>query len=513
VQKYILPTINDWVEQRLFDPPSTHFAIYRLSSLSTKNILTGKRKIMSTHERQTGKKEIELQEVSPNDETNHSNDAVLLITYTNIVLYALCYQLQRPVEPYLIESLLENEKEEDLLSSSSAKSSVNQTYGNLQSFFSFCQMFGSPLVGILLDRIGIRKTSCVVFIASALSYAILASASDLTLLFVSKIPTVFQAAFLVAQATAATTTGDNAAARASALGRMTTAYTIGATIGPALGGYLAGQGDFYVGAKLAVAGSLLSAVLSLLFLPNHNVGNKEPIASEKGRFETIKKRSFLEDTCHSGRIACRPTIWPLLVVKVIGGVCASMHSTALPLMLTQALHFEPQQLGLVMSCGMFAVAFFGAFFMAPLTKILGSFGMMNAGMLSRSVIGLVMAGIVTVYASLPPGDHSMIGTAGSEFVLMQVIAVSILYALSQHVLGTGLTTQTTGNVGKEEQGALLGLEHSLFSLARIGGPVIGTALLGIGGIFPVEMTCGSVDILTTVFLYVKLPRSSRRKDT
>ena len=414
-----------------------------------------------------------------------STDAVLWITYANIVLYALCYQLQRPVEPFLIQSLTEQEQAEGEISS------VNQTYGNLQSFFSFCQMFGSPLVGILLDRIGIRKTSCVVFVASALSYAILASASDLTLLFVSKIPTIFQAAFLVAQATAATTTGDNAAMRAAALGRMTTAYTVGATIGPALGGYLAGQGDFYVGAKLAVFGSLLSAALSLWFLPDASVSKTNEKAS---------KRSFWEDTVHSGKIALRPNIWPLLSVKVINGVCASMHSTAIPLVLTQVLRFEPQQLGMVMSCGMFAVAFFGAFFMAPLTKMLGSLGMMNLGMLSRSVLGLVTAGMVMTYASLLSANSSI----SFEFVLVQVIIVSIFHNLSQHVLATGLTTQTTGSVNKDEQGALLGLEHSLFSLARIGGPALGTALFGFGGVLQVELACGSIDVLTVAFLYMKL---------
>ncbi len=423
-------------------------------------------------------------------------DAILWVTYANIVLYALCYQLQRPVEPFLIQSLTEQEEAQG-----SSTTSVNQTYGNLQSFFSFCQMFGSPLVGILLDRIGIRNTSCIVFVASALSYTILAKASDLTLLFVSKIPTVFQAAFLVAQATAATTTKGNAALRAAALGRMTTAYTIGATIGPALGGYLAGQGDFYIGAKLAVAGSLLSAALSIWFLPDHS------ISKEKEK-ETIEKRSFLEDTLHSGKIALRPNIWPLLTVKVIGGVCASMHSTAIPLVLTQILGFEPQQLGLVMSCGMFAVAFFGAFFMAPLTKYLGSLGMMNAGMLSRSVLGLILAGMVMTYASVLVNSDS---TISMEFVFGQIVVVSILHNLSQHVLATGLTTQTTGSVDTDEQGALLGLEHSLFSLARIGGPAIGTALFGFGGVLPVEMACGAIDILTVAFLSIKL-RNSKRKD-
>jgi MFS family permease len=470
------------------------------------------------------------------EETKNENrkilntNKVLWITYINIILYALSYQLQRPVEPYLIKSLIEKEELEGSLSSSSSSSSssINQTYGNLQSFFSFCQFFGSPLVGILLDRIGIRKTSCIVFIASALSYSILASASDLSLLFVSKIPTIFQAAFLVAQATAATSTCDDASLRAAALGRMTTAYTIGATIGPTLGGYLAGKGDFYIGAKFAVAGSLVSAILSFLFLPDNNVqqeaespttasststtttslsSSSSSSSPKKDKIKKKKKRSFLEDTRHSAEIALRPTIWPLLMVKVISGICASMHSTVIPLVLTQTLKFEPQQLGLVMSCGMFAVAAFGAFAMAPLTKTLGSFGMMNTGLIARSVLGLIMAGMVAVYASLL---ESTTTTSSIEFILMQVIIVSILHALSQHVLATGLTTQTTGNVDKDEQGSLLGLEHSLFSLARIGGPAIATALLGFGGMLPVEMACGSLDILMTISLSITLPRSKRK---
>ena len=141
-----------------------------------------------------------------------ADKAALWVTYINIVLYALCYQLQRPVEPFLIESLSKGENAE----------TVSQTYGNLQAFFSTVQTIGSPLVGILLDRVGIRKASAMVFLSSALSYAILASASDLNLLFLSKVPTALQHAFLIAQATAAASTGGDSVARAAALGRMTT---------------------------------------------------------------------------------------------------------------------------------------------------------------------------------------------------------------------------------------------------------------------------------------------------
>ena len=438
--------------------------------------------------------------------TSNKNNYVLWITYINIVLYALCYQLQRPVEPYLIQSLTEKYQQEQ----QSSNNSITQTYGNLQSFFSFCQFFGSPLVGILLDRVGIRTTSCIVFMASAISYFILSFADNLFWVFISKIPTIFQAAFLVAQATAATSTGDDSTLRAAALGRMTTAYTIGATIGPALGGFLAGKGDFYAGAKLAVIGSLLSAILSLLFLPNKKSETKSNINNNNDDNPPIKKqRSFVDDLRRSKEIASRSNIWPLLMVKVLGGVCASMHSTALPIILTQTLHFEPQQLGLSMSVAMFSVAGFGAIAMAPITKIYGSFGMMNIGLFSRAGLGLVMATIVSFATTKSlSGDQT-------DITVIEVITVSVLYSLSQHILATGLTTQTTGSVDKEEQGSLLGLEHSLFSLARIGGPAIGTALLGFGngGLWPVEIACGVFDVLLAVSLSINLPQSGKRKDS
>ena len=270
-----------------------------------------------------------------------SATVALWITYINIVLYALCYQLQRPVEPFLVAKLTKSADGDDATTDDAAI-----MYGRVQSFFSAIQTVGSPLVGILLDRIGIRTTSALVFAASALSYAILAHATDLTTLFLSKIPTVLQHAFLVAQATAATEAGSDDALRAQALGRMTTSYTIGATIGPALGGYLAHGdgddskvGDMYFGAWLAVFGSIISVVLSLLYLPDeHYHTGTSSGASTKSKAQQ-QSNSFLADVKKTINIAARSHIWPLLAVKVISGVARSMHSTALPLALKEGLDF------------------------------------------------------------------------------------------------------------------------------------------------------------------------------
>lgn len=50
-------------------------------------------------------------------------------------------------------------------------------------------------------------------------------------------------------------------------------------------------------------------------------------------------------------------------------------------------------------------------------------------------------------------------------------------SLSSHAHATALTTLTTGAVAPDERGTILGLEHGLFSLARIVGTPLGATLL------------------------------------
>jgi hypothetical protein len=85
-------------------------------------------------------------------------------------------------------------------------------------------------------------------------------------------------------------------------------------------------------------------------------------------------------------------------------------------------------------------------------------------------------------------------------VVMRVVVASILHALASHVLATALTTQTTGIVSKTEQGALLGLEHGLFSLARVGAPPMASYLLIASGFWSVSLSCGTVDVALVALL-------------
>lgn len=443
--------------------------------------------------------------------SNHAKLEPLGATYANLMLYALCYQLQRPVEPFLVANLLSsNEK--------GPQQSTAKAYGNLQSFFSAIQTIGSPLVGILLDRVGVRLASAAVFASCAASYAVLAGATSLGHLFLSKIPAVLQHAFLVAQATAAVSTAQlPMEQRAQALGRMTTAYTVGATFGPLLGGWLAERGDLYLGAKLAVLvsdeensksaicvlsniaqtialqGSLISVVISLAFLPN-----PMPSAVQSAG----RKSSMVRDIRASAELLSRASLWPLLSVKVLSGVSSSMFQTALPLILTQQMRYDASSLGLVYSSSMLVVACFGAFGISWLIRVFGAAGLAGLSLLARAFIVLGLAAVVTAPAP------SAVPTSLRYWTLSQcqVVGSNILIGIASHALATSLTTQTTGAVEPGEQGALLGLEHALFSLARIGGPPLGSWLLSFQtyGVWAVAVGCGIIDL----GLFVLLPRTS-----
>lgn len=111
------------------------------------------------------------------------NDFTLHILYLNVALLAICYQLQKPIEPYLIEKL----------SDGATKTEAIQEYARLQSFFSVVQVLGSLVAGCTLDHISPKLGFLISFSASAVSYVLVLNATTTTMLFVSKIPSIFQA--------------------------------------------------------------------------------------------------------------------------------------------------------------------------------------------------------------------------------------------------------------------------------------------------------------------------------
>ena len=99
-------------------------------------------------------------------------DVALYVLYFNVVLYALCFQLQLPLEPFVVDKFLNGSADGD------------EVYTQLQSWFGLIQLFGSLAVGLILDRFGVRGAFFVNFCAAGTSYAILANATSVNSLYV-----------------------------------------------------------------------------------------------------------------------------------------------------------------------------------------------------------------------------------------------------------------------------------------------------------------------------------------
>ncbi|KAK3253612.1 hypothetical protein CYMTET_22085 [Cymbomonas tetramitiformis] len=374
----------------------------------------------------------------------HSNKTALYTIYVNIVLFALCYQLQSPLEPYLVSKLSDGDD--------------NRAYSSVQAWFSFIQTIGSLLMGSLLDKFGLQGGFVLTFLSSAVHYGILANATTLQLLYISKIPTLFMHGFLCAQTAVSQLTTDGSS-RMAALGRLTACYTAGATVGPALGGYLGASGDYYFGAKLAVCGSLLSAVLSYAFVPAHLVTSASETEPPKADVKTSLKTVFL-------------SAYDLFLVKGVTGVANSMQSTAFPLIAKNYFSFQEEQMGLAQSAMTLATTVCSIFLPGPLTSALGSSIAVVRLCLWGSILGLALQTLLLAYAV--------------ENLITLFFISKLFVSVFQFLLSTSLTGESVGRVPAECKGTLMGTEHALFSVVRVFTPALAVAVLEANGVIGVS---------------------------
>lgn len=402
---------------------------------------------------------------SPSTQIN-SSKSVLLIVYLNVILYATCFQIQRPLEPFLVDKLR------------AGNSGSNDEYARLQSFFSIVQMLGSLISGKFLDRFGPKGGFLISFGASGLSYWILSKSTSMNILYLSKVPTIFQAGFLCAQLAATLVTQDGSD-RVQALGRLTVCYTIGSIAGPAIGGFLGASGDYYFGATLAVYGSILSMVLTLL-MPNLEVS----INSRENPKANSSERASSDINNDSSISHVFKLVWIFLVAKVVTSLANSTSATAMPLILKNIYGLNEQSLGMCMSAMSFVNAVVNAVFLGPIVKLLGE----NLSTVTQyCLVFMAILSFLQAFFGLPSIVSYSFSSGFCEYILC-------LFSLSifQYILASALTGESTSRVEPHAKGTLLGMEHSLFAAARTFTPQVGVWLLDSGGIPAVSGACGLV---------------------
>ena len=393
---------------------------------------------------------------TPRLQINHpmaaAERAVLVCVYLNIALYAFSYQLQSPIEPYLVERLV-------------GKTAAASTYGQLTSAFSALQTVGSLAIGVFLDKVGPRTTFVLVFLCSAWSYYLRANCTTIEGLYWSKVPALLQHAFLVAQAVIAQTVPHER--RPNALGRIMTAYTVGATLGTFVGGRLGGtEGNHRAGALVAVGGSLLSVVLCVMLLP---ASSTDALA---GTTASSQKSAARESSCAPGTpkhyMQVLRKAWLPLSIKFITACGVSMYTTALPLVYKNMYGASPSLLGTVMAVTMVINAVAGLFAVGWLSSF---FGERQAIQHSTHILAL---GYLFIVAAL---HFRAVGSDGVTTSVYPLVCINVALSVVGHSMATLVTSQSTSLVGENDKGAVIGIEHALFSFARIASPTLGVMLM------------------------------------
>ena len=395
-----------------------------------------------------------------------SQNFTLAIIYLNIFLYALCYQMQRPLEPYLVDRLVISE------------GSAANEYARLQSFFFIVQTLGSLFIGRLIDNIGYKQGFILNFLASALSYFILSESRTLLLLYLSKLPTILQAGFLCAQV-AVTRSEFDGASRVTLLGRLTTAYTIGSVVGPYIGGLIGTSGDYYFGAKIACFGSLVS-VLFCLLLPPRDSNSMSRHPGVESSAEEVQKPPQPTKSILQIAIAA----WLLLSVKVVSNLSNAISSSVLPIILKDSFKLNEYQMGVTMSV---ISAFNAVITGVALSPIVALAKGDLLRVITVSLSCLILLQFTQSALALPIIVENSYSEGFYEF-----FGLTLLSSMVQFVLANSLTSEATQCVDESNRGTLIGLEHSIFAAARVLAPAVGVALLSSGGISATSASCGLI---------------------
>eukprot|EP00051_Salpingoeca_urceolata_P016157 m.213269 g.213269 ORF g.213269 m.213269 type:complete len:413 (+) comp18603_c1_seq1:240-1478(+) len=362
-----------------------------------------------------------------------------LVVHLNIVFYAASYWSTQPVLPWLSEKL-----GADVV-----------LFGYLQTLFSFVQLVGGPMIGRVSDSYGPKTAMFISQAGTALSFLLLGLASNVTLLFLSRLPSVTMHTMHAAQAFLSDFTDQEQ--RALGLGRLSLSYGIGMVIGGPLGGFL-GQAIGY--SATAVAISLLLAgmvAVNWAVLPGGRAGL---VADRKEK----PKESGGLGLRHIRDILRIPAIRDIVVFQLCLGIGYSVYTSFSSVVAKESFGMSAQETGNLSGIAAVIGVLTNVFAVGLITKSLGD-------LKSLQTACILLCGSFATYA--------VASTQSQLYALLVPMAIgsTLVYTLNTSVISK--------LVQPEDSATAIGFGHATRSLCGIVGPTIGGWLYqqhGISGI-------------------------------
>ncbi|HXW04171.1 MAG TPA: MFS transporter [Vicinamibacterales bacterium] len=315
--------------------------------------------------------------------------------------------------------------------------------GLLFASFSISQLVASPLLGELSDRFGRRPVLIFSLIGTVVSFAMLAIAQSLVMLFAARIVDGLSGGNITtARAYIADVTDE--ADRARAFGLLGAAFGLGFIVGPALGG-LFSHISYTAPIWAAAAITVLATVLAWFWLP-----------------ETVHRTHAGGGTPWKAvrELGARPGLRLLFAVDFIYWMSFAVYQTAFALFGARRFGFDASHTGYLLSAfGGLGVLVQGGL-VGPVVSALGA--------RRTLVIGLICAAV---------------GWGGSALTHSVPVFVAMLVpgALGIGFCNATLSTLVSTAAGAHEQGRVQGAAGALESLGRTLGPVWGNGALQVFG--------------------------------
>jgi predicted MFS family arabinose efflux permease len=387
------------------------------------------------------------------------------VIHLNVFLYALGYQIQSPLLPFLVQSLVTD-----------SPGSSSSSFARLQSTFSFVQLIGGLLSGPLLDKFGSKALLILSNVTSALCYALTASAGSSLQLMISRVPTLFQHGVLASRGMVSEMVTE--ADRASQLGYIMVSYGIGAAIGPSIGGRLGVVVGLRNTAWISTALAILSSVLCFIALPSKRLISEK---STKPESTKVQSGSLVYKFI---RVLENADVRTMLLRMVVVAFSSRLLQSLIPILIKDQFEGTSEDLGYLMS---------------------------YSGVVMACVQGFVIKPVVAMFKPHQVILYSVcllcISSAGFGFCTkLFEIYIALLPLLAGGALfSTVNSAQLSNSVQKGDVGTILALDMSLGSGVGIFAPDVGLFILKQFGVLGVGIICSFLYAMSAFITLVRPP--------
>jgi len=294
------------------------------------------------------------------------------------------------------------------------------------------------------------------FSSAFVSYLLLGLAKTVTIVFLSRLPSLFMHSMQAAQMIITDITSCDH--RSTSLGRLSVSYGLGMVIGPVVGGFCVKNASEHAAAYVAAFGSLASVAVSFYCIPYKTKVLKVENEDSETNIEFRDKQnnqSFFNMALFQRLVVKNPPVRNIMLIKLVSGLPIGVFHSMFSLIMIEHFSLSADLNGYVLS-------FIGVVTMLTQGFVLDWIkkkGYSDAIMVKISVAVLTASYVLLAFV------------AGRSIWVFCLVTLPMV--MSGAVYTTATQTLLTKHVASTDTGSMLGFSMAVNSLIRSISPFIG----------------------------------------